>query len=357
VDGDGKRLRPAIRRVRRAGRTFLGMSAMGDCPKRMVYGPCGGVRPGGTCEVDPRPCPFVAADLPLWPDAVPGAGARSTVLQRLSTRPVVLADLTLDPYDLGGLRRSVEIAAPGADALLVGEHQNRPDFPPTMLAREIEEAGGRPWVTLTCRDRNRVVLEQELAGLRALAVDAVLCVTGDARAASVRTGVTQVFDLDGTRLTALAAAAGLAAAVPESPHAPPIQGRPERVSNKERAGAAVCVLNHVADVAAVDRFVRAARAAGASIPIIAAVAVFTDARSAAVLNAFPGLGLDPVRVEEVLTDSDPVGAGIRTAVAEARALLNLPDVAGVNLSGRACAGGGELAAEIKAEVGRQLLAG
>ena len=40
------------------------------------------------------------------------------------------------------------------------------------------EAGVRPWITLACRDRNRIILEQELHGLRHLGVDAVLCVTG-----------------------------------------------------------------------------------------------------------------------------------------------------------------------------------
>jgi methylenetetrahydrofolate reductase (NADPH) len=76
-------------------------------------------------------------------------------------------------------------------------------------------------MTLTCRDRNRIVLEQELTGLREVGVDAVLCVTGDARAYDVRPDVTQVFDLDGTRLAALAASVGVTAAVVETPTAPP----------------------------------------------------------------------------------------------------------------------------------------
>ena len=75
--------------------------------------------------------------------------------------------------------------APSCDAVLVGEHQNRPDFPPALLASMLREAGARPWITLACRDRNRIVLEQELTGLRQLGVDAVLCVTGDARAYDV----------------------------------------------------------------------------------------------------------------------------------------------------------------------------
>jgi len=50
-------------------------------------------------------------------------------------------------------------------------------------------------------------------------VFAVLCVTGDARAYDVRPDVTQVFDLDGTRLAALAASVGVPAAVAETPTA------------------------------------------------------------------------------------------------------------------------------------------
>jgi methylenetetrahydrofolate reductase (NADPH) len=28
------------------------------CPKRMQFGPCGGVRPDGRCEMDSAPCVF-----------------------------------------------------------------------------------------------------------------------------------------------------------------------------------------------------------------------------------------------------------------------------------------------------------
>ncbi len=99
---------------------------------------------------------------------------------------------------------------------------------------------------------------------------------------------------------------------------------------------------------------RAARAAGLVIPVIAAVAVYTDPRSAAALQSLPGLDLDPATVAEVLADADPVEAGIGAAVAEARALLAIDGVAGVNLSGLASDRGYEAAAEIKAEVARRI---
>lgn len=65
------------------------------------------------------------------------------------------------------------------------------------------------------------------------------------------------------------------------------------------------------------------------IPVIAGVAVFTDKPSAALLNALPGLELDPAAVRAVLADPDPVEAGIAAAVQEAAALLTVPGVAGV----------------------------
>jgi methylenetetrahydrofolate reductase (NADPH) len=283
---------------------------------------------------------FLDPPLPHWtaPAAPRPAPAPDGLLARAQHGPVVLSDLTVRPFDRASVRAVVGALAPVSDGLLIGEHQNRPDWPPTLMAAEVLAGGGRPWTTLACRDRNRLVLEQELAGL------------AQVEHRGVRPGVTSVFDLDGTRLAALAAAAGLTAAVPESPDAPPMALRPARVAVKERAGAQLVVLNHVASAARLAAFTAAARAAGATLPFIAAVAVYTDERSARVLQRFPGLHLDDAVVQRVLDAPDPVAAGIVAAVAEARALLAVPGVVGVNLSGLASARGEETAAAVKAEV-------
>ena len=319
----------------------------------MVFGPCGGVRDDGRCELAEHPCVFLDGPLPRWPDPVRST-APSPLLDPAPRGSVVLTDLSVTPFDPASVRRVVDVLAPVSDGLLIGEHANRPDFPPTMFAGEVLSAGGRPWTTLACRDRNRVVLEQELAGLAAVGVDGVLCVTGDGRGASVRPGVTQVFDLDGVRLAALAADVGLPVAVPESPEAPPVDLRPARVAEKQRAGAQLCVLNHVSSPTRVAEFVSVARAAGAALPFVAGVAVYTDEPSARVLQRFPGLHLDGTVVEQVLAAADQRTAGIAAAVAEARALLAIPGVVGVNLSGAGSSRGVDDGAAVKAEVAAQL---
>jgi methylenetetrahydrofolate reductase (NADPH) len=319
------------------------MRPRAGCPKHMVMGPCGGVRRGGGCEVIAEPCVFAAPA--QWPEAVPAVPLRRV--------PMILADYTADPYSVPTLTTVAGTLAADCDALLVGEHQNRPDFPPTLLASLLQAAGASPWMTLACRDRNRVVLEQELNGLRHLDVEAVLCVTGDARGYDVRPDVTQVFDLDGPRLAALAAATGLTAAVPETPAAPPRDLRPERLAQKQRAGAGVAVLNH-ASVETVRAFMAGALRSGVTIPVIAGVAVFSDGPSAAILTGLPGLELSAAAVRKVLSAADPVEAGIAAAVREAAALLAIPGVAGVNLSGLGSARGHEYSASVKAELARRI---
>lgn len=313
----------------------------------MVYGPCGGVRDGGGCEMQAMSCVFPQPVVP------PG----QTKSRALRSVPMVLSDFSTPPFDRAAVARTSAILAQSCDAVLVGEHQNRPDYPPTLFAEMLLESGVRPWVTLACRDRNRVVLEQELRGLQHVGVDAVLCVTGDGRAHGVRPEITQVFDLDGPRLAMLAAQIGISAAVAETPVAEPRALRPHRLVAKQRCGAAVAVLNHVARPGDVAAFMSVAQAAGLSIPVIAAVAIYTDEQSATVLAGLPGLELDADTVRDVLGAPDPHAAGIDAAVAQAQALLAIDGVLGVNLSGLGSAHGWEHGAQLKAEVGARIKAG
>jgi len=325
------------------------------CPKRMVYGPCGGVRDSGRCEVDDRRCPFVDRPTVRWagpqpPPPLPFAAALG------AAAPVIVTDLRVRPFDVRSIAAVTSRLSRSADAVLVGEHHVRPDFPPAMMATLVREAGGTPWVTLTCRDRNRVVLEAELAALAEVHAAGVHCVTGDSRARSVRDDATQVFDLDGTRLAALAAGAGLCPSVGATPAAAPVAERPARLLEKQRAGAAVCFVNHAGGSAPVATFVAAARERGVTIPFIPCVAVITDQASLLVLERFPGLVVDPDVRRAVLEATDGREAGITAAVDEAMRMLAIEGVAGINLSGSATAGPEAESAAIMDEVAARIRA-
>ena len=322
-------------------------SPIANCPKRMEFGPCGGVRADGQCEMRSGNCVFA--------DVVPWAGPE--VAADPVRAPSILTDFSCASFDPADVAATAAILAGTCDAVLVGEHQNRPDFPPTVMSRLLLDCGVSPWITLSCRDRNRVVLEQELRGLKLTGTETVFCVTGDGRGYDVRPDVTQTFDLDGPRLVALAASLGMTAGVPETPTAPPVDARPIRLVEKQRAGASLAVLNHVPAVSAVKRFVEVARSHGLTIPVLASVAVFTDIVSAAVLQGLPGLELDHRLVADVVNAADPVEAGIEAAVAEACALLSIHGVEGVNISGLASGAGTRVGAQIKAEVGARIRAG
>ncbi|MDP7704758.1 methylenetetrahydrofolate reductase [Mycobacterium sp. TY815] len=310
----------------------------------MEFGPSGGVRPDGQCEMRSGACTFI--------DIVPWSGPKPVLRRAPASAPLVLTDFSCTPFDRDDVAATAAVLATSCDAVLVGEHQNRPDFPPTLMGSLLLDAGVTPWITLSCRDRNRIVLEQELRGLRTIGVDTVLCVTGDGRGYDVRPDVTQTFDLDGPRLASLAASLGAVPAVPETPTAPPVHARPARLVEKQWAGARLAVLNHVPFPDMIADFMKSARSQGLSIPVIAAVAVFTDTVSAAVLEGLPGLELDPAVTERVLSSADPIAAGISAAVSEARSLLTIDGVVGVNVSGLGSASGTRVGAEIKAEVGR-----
>jgi methylenetetrahydrofolate reductase (NADPH) len=116
------------------------------------------------------------------------------------------------------------------------------------------------------------------------------------------------------------------------------------------------VLNHDT-VASVTGFMEAAARAGVTIPVIAAVAIYTDADSASALSGLPGLELELAVVRAVLDAPDPAAAGIAAAARQALALLDVPGVAGVNISGLASARGPEFAAQIKAELAARIREG
>ena len=312
------------------------------CPKLMQYGPCGGVTLDGACEVAPEPCAFLDVGTVRW-HGTPGAGdgaTRGAARMRgiLAHRPVVVADFPARALDAGSLAACARALAGHVDAVLAGDSgAARVQLPPSYRAHLIQSEGVAVWAGLTCRDRNRVAMEGELAALAHAGVAAVHCVTGDHPLTGSRPDARPVFDLDSTRAAHLARAAGHLVSVAESPASPPADRRPARLVEKLRAGAEICFVNHAGGAGPVAAFIRRARDLGATGGFVPCVPAVFDRESAALLRSFTTLVLPDGHLDGILAAGTGAAgtraAGIRAAAALAQEFLALDGVVGVNLSG------------------------
>lgn len=328
------------------------------CPKRMVHGPCGGVTVDGGCEVpgircsfadDPtvlRQLEFSTADVDA-PDAARESGdalpasprreASTAFAALVDAGAVITADLPVRSAN-PAIITEAGTRLRELTAVIAGEPPGlRAALSPTHKALLLAAAGSRVVAGLTCRDRNRVAIEGELAALADLGVSGVLAVTGDHPASTALPHAQPVFDLDSTRLAALARRAGLFVAVAEQPSAPPVDYRPTRLARKAHAGAELGILNLCGDLAEIRRFTAALATMATPVPVLVSVPVLTSAATARRLAALPGVGLPDELVMAVAGADDPRDAGIAAAVAWARRALEIPGVVGIHLSAIASA--------------------
>ena len=123
------RVRPAAGGPRAAG-----------CPKRMVFGPCGGVRDDGRCELAEHPLrlPRRAARR-AGPSRRCGPRRRRRCSTRATRGPVVLADLSVTPFDPASVRRVVGVLAP----VVRRAARRRARQPPRLPADDVRRRGDR----------------------------------------------------------------------------------------------------------------------------------------------------------------------------------------------------------------------
>lgn len=323
----------------------------------MTFGPCGGVTFDGSCEVSPHPCLFLETPTIRWTDDRPQGILRpeTPIQTHLAQGDLVVADFPARAVDTTSTLECAEALAGSVDAVLAGDSGDaRVQFSPTWRAHLIRSAGVLPWTGLNCRDRNRVALEGELAGLAQVGVAGIHCVTGDHTLTGQRPDAQPVFDLDSTELAALASAAGHLVSVGESPLSPPTERRASRLVEKERAGADLCFINHAGGTEPVAAFIADARTLGVSLPFIACVPVILDRGSAELMLSFTTLVLPPGYLEGILAAPDTRLAGISAAIGLSREMLNVEGVVGVNLSGGPAHGGELDFARDLAEIAREI---
>jgi methylenetetrahydrofolate reductase (NADPH) len=108
--------------------------------------------------------------------------------------------------------------------------------------------------------------------------------------------------------------------------------RPYRLSQKIKAGANICFINHSGEPETYARFISEVQALGTDVPFVAGLAVVTSEESAKAIQSFHNFVVPEGYLENILASPDPRKAGIRAAIKFGEALLSQPGVSGLNLS-------------------------
>jgi methylenetetrahydrofolate reductase (NADPH) len=220
---------------------------------------------------------------------------------------------------------------------------------PLAVAIALQQLGMEPVMQLTCRDRNRLALEAELAGAALHGIENVLCLTGDDVTAGDEPEARRVFDLDSIQLLATAQqmangtylsgrhirpAPHFFLGAVENPGAPPYDYRVDRALKKVRAGARFLQLQVSFEPERLSAFMTRAVEAGlaercALLPSICLV------RTAAALRYIdervPGISVPAETIARCERAADPEAECFEVACELAEQARSLPGVAGLHL--------------------------
>jgi methylenetetrahydrofolate reductase (NADPH) len=220
---------------------------------------------------------------------------------------------------------------------------------PLAVAIALRQLGMEPIMQLTCRDRNRLGLEAELAGAALHGIENVLCLTGDDVTAGDEPEARRVFDLDSIQLLALGAAMTrgtylsgrtidpapkLFLGAVENPGAPPYDYRVDRALKKVRAGARFLQLQVSFRPEQLEAFLAEAAEKGLSerCSLLPSICL---ARSPAALRYIdervPGIEVPAPLIERCERAADPEAECFELAVELAEQARSLPGVAGLHL--------------------------
>ena len=220
---------------------------------------------------------------------------------------------------------------------------------PLAVAIALKQLGMEPVMQLTCRDRNRLGLEADLAGAALHGIENVLCLTGDDVTAGDEPEARRVFDLDSVQLLALGTTMTrgtylsgrkidpppkLFLGAVENPGAPPYDYRVDRALKKVRAGARFLQLQVSFRPEQLDAFLAEAVAKGLS-EQCALLPSICLTRSPAALRYMdehvPGIEVPAALIERCERAANPEAECFEVAVELAEHARSLPGVAGLHL--------------------------
>ena len=220
---------------------------------------------------------------------------------------------------------------------------------PLAVAIALKQLDMEPVMQLTCRDRNRLALEAEIAGAALHGIENVLCLTGDDVTAGDEPEARRVFDLDSTQLLATARGMGgghylsgrkidpppkLFLGAVENPGAPPYDYRVDRALKKVRAGARFLQLQVSYRPERLAAFMAEAVAKGLAgeCALLPSICLVRSPRSLRYIDEHvPGIEVPAALIERCERAADPEAECFEVACELAEHARSLPGVAGLHL--------------------------
>jgi len=275
-----------------------------------------------------------------------------TLSEALRSEELTLtAELSLDPRQSPeSVVEQARALAAATDAVQIPDHRHlRPHMSNIAVAALLLQNDIDPVIQMNCRDRNRIALQSDVLGARALGANNLLLLRGANFPGDHRPRSTGVFDIGAIDFIATAAAIrdedALADAKPVG--APdlyigtiatafnPADGwEPEKLTSKADAGAQFIQLQLCFDMDLLRAYI--ARIVASKLTwrfqLLASLAVFPSAEAARQLRKErPDSVIPPTLVERLEQAADPEAEGIRICSELLQEIADIPGLAGVTL--------------------------
>jgi methylenetetrahydrofolate reductase (NADPH) len=275
-----------------------------------------------------------------------------TLREALRSEELTLtAELTLGPRT--GPEAVVEqakILAELTDAVQIPDHRHAlPHLSNIAVAALLLNNGIDPVVQMNCRDRNRVALQSDIVGARALGASNLLLLRGPNFPEGHRPKSTGVFDVGAIELLATAAMIRDGDAFPRTAPAgapdlylgtvatafhPADDWTPEKLTSKADSGAQFIQLQPCLDMEMLQAYV--ARIVDAKLTwrfqLLAGLVVLPSAEAAREFRqARPDSIIPPEVVQRIEAADDAAAEGLAVAAEQLRTIADIPGLSGVTL--------------------------